>query len=133
MESPDVRRRTMQAVKSKDTAPEMIVRRLAHAMGYRFRLHRQDLPGKPDLAFLGRRKVIFVHGCFWHGHDCARGARVPKNNRAYWLKKVEGNRKRDRQNLERTTAAGWKALILWECGLRDETRLKSQVRRFLEK
>ena len=79
MESPEVRRRTMQAVKSKDTAPELLVRRLAHRMGYRFRLHRKDLPGKPDLVFPRMHKAIFVHGCFWHGHNCARGARVPKS------------------------------------------------------
>ena len=77
----------MQAVKSENTEPELAVRRLAHGMGYRFRLHRKDLPGKPDLVFPSRRKVIFVHGCFWHGHDCARGARVPVQNMAYWTKK----------------------------------------------
>src|ERR1035441_9868300 len=81
MESPEIRRRTMQAVKSKDTAPEMTVRRLAHSMGYRFRLHRKDLPGKPDLVFPRLHRALFVHGCFWAGHDCARGARVPVRNR----------------------------------------------------
>src|SRR5579864_2977074 len=95
MESPEVRRRTMQAVKSKDTAPELLVRSLAHRMGYRFRLHRKDLPGKPDLVFPGRRKAIFVHGCFWHCHDCEGEPRMPGQNRAYWKKKLTRNKQRD--------------------------------------
>jgi DNA mismatch endonuclease (patch repair protein) len=131
MESPDVRRRTMQAVKSKDTAPELTVRRLAHGMGYRFRLHRKDLPGKPDLVFPGRHRVIFVHGCFWHGHDCIRGARVPKGNRDYWVKKIARNRARDQKNLEELTAAGWTSLVVWECNMRNEKKLTTQVRDFL--
>jgi DNA mismatch endonuclease (patch repair protein) len=131
MESPEVRRRTMQAVKSKDTAPELLVRSLAHRMGYRFRLHRKDLPGKPDLVFPGRRKAIFVHGCFWHGHDCARGARVPKSNRDYWTKKIARNRERDRTACAALTHSGWRYLILWECDLGNEKGLKTQVRRFL--
>src|SRR5512135_3152476 len=88
MESAALRRRTMQAVKSKDTRPELVVRRLAHRMGYRFRLHRKDLPGTPDLVFPRLHKVVFVHGCFWHGHECARGSRVPVHNRDYWTKKI---------------------------------------------
>jgi DNA mismatch endonuclease (patch repair protein) len=131
MESPEVRRRTMQAVKSEDTAPELLVRSLTHRMGYRFRLHRKDLPGKPDLVFPGRRKAIFVHGCFWHGHDCARGARVPKSNREYWTKKIARNKKRDRAACSALTLSGWTLLILWECELADERRLKAQVRKFL--
>src|ERR1700719_94774 len=107
MESPEVRRRTMQAVKSKNTAPELLVRSLAHRMGYRFRLHRKDLPGKPDLVFPGTRKAIFVHGCFWHGHDCARGARVPKTNRDYWRAKIARNRARDLKTLAVYEAMGW--------------------------
>ena len=87
METPEVRRRTMQAVRSENTGPELAVRRLAHRMGYRFRLHRKDLPGKPDLVFPRLRKAVFVHGCFWHGHDCARGARVPVQNRTVLDKK----------------------------------------------
>ncbi len=131
MESPEVRRRTMQAVKSKDTAPELLVRSLAHRMGYRFRLHRKDLPGKPDLVFPGRRKVIFVHGCFWHGHDCARGARVPKSNRDYWTKKIARNRERDRAACAALMDSGWAYLIVWECDLGNEKGLKAQVRKFL--
>jgi DNA mismatch endonuclease (patch repair protein) len=121
----------MQAVKSKDTAPELTVRRLAHGMGYRFRLHRKDLPGKPDLVFPGRHRVIFVHGCFWHGHDCIRGARVPKGNRDYWVKKIARNRARDQKNLEELTAAGWTSLVVWECNMRNEKKLTTQVRDFL--
>jgi DNA mismatch endonuclease (patch repair protein) len=121
----------MQAVKSKDTAPELTVRRLAHRMGYRFRLHRKDLPGKPDLVFPGRHRVIFVHGCFWHGHDCIRGARVPKGNRDYWVKKIARNRARDQKNLEQLTAAGWTSLVVWECNMRNEKKLTTQVRDFL--
>lgn len=131
MESPEVRRRTMQAVKSKNTAPELLVRSLAHRMGYRFRLHRKDLPGKPDLVFPGRRKAIFVHGCFWHGHDCARGARVPKSNRDYWTKKIARNQERDRAACAALAHSGWKYLILWECDLGNEKGLKAQVRKFL--
>jgi DNA mismatch endonuclease, patch repair protein len=131
MESPEVRRRTMQAVKSKDTAPELTVRRLAHRMGYRFRLHRKDLPGKPDLVFPARHRVIFVHGCFWHGHDCARGARIPRGNRDYWLDKIARNRARDQRNLERLTAAGWTSLVVWECNMRNEKELEARVRDFL--
>ena len=130
-ETPALRSRIMRAVKGADTMPELLVRSLVHRMGYRFRLHRKDLPGKPDLVFPSLRKVIFVHGCFWHGHHCVRGARLPKNNRAYWLKKVTGNRKRDQNSLERLTEAGWTSLILWECDLRDEKGFKAQVRKFL--
>jgi DNA mismatch endonuclease, patch repair protein len=131
MESPEVRRRTMQAVKSKDTAPEMTVRRLAHGMGYRFRLHRKDLPGKPDLVFPGLHKAIFVHGCFWHGHDCARGARVPKSNRDYWITKIERNQGRDRKALTALKTAAWETIVLWECQLGDQRRLQRQLVAFL--
>jgi DNA mismatch endonuclease (patch repair protein) len=123
----------MQAVKSKDTAPERAVRRLAHGMGYRFRLHRKDLPGTPDMVFPGLHKVIFVHGCFWHGHSCSRGARVPKRNRDYWLKKIGRNRERDQNNVKRLTAIGWKSLIVWECGTGNESKLNGKIGRFLAK
>src|ERR1700679_58130 len=98
---------TMRAVKSRDTEPEMIVRRALHSMGYRFRIHRRDLPGTPDIALPGRRKVIFVHGCFWHGHECARGARVPQNKREYWTEKIRRNRTRDARAESDLIAAGW--------------------------
>lgn len=131
MESAAIRRRTMQAVKSKDTAPEMTVRRMVHRMGYRFRLHKKDLPGKPDLVFPGMHKAIFVHGCFWHGHNCARGARVPQNNHIYWLNKISRNRARDRKNVKDLLATGWKSLVVWECALLNEGGVTAQVRDFL--
>jgi DNA mismatch endonuclease, patch repair protein len=121
----------MRAVKSKNTAPELRVRRLAHAMGYRFRLHRKDLPGAPDLVFPGRRAAIFVHGCFWHGHDCARGARAPKNNAEYWQAKISRNKQRDIQAHARLIDMGWAVLTLWECELRDLADLEARLAAFL--
>jgi len=120
----------MAAVKSKNTKPEMRVRRLAHAMGYRFRLHRKDLPGSPDVVFASRRKVIFVHGCFWHGHDCARGARQPKTNAEYWRAKISRNAARDHANQEALAALGWEVLTLWECALKSIV-LEDTLRTFL--
>jgi DNA mismatch endonuclease (patch repair protein) len=131
-EDPAIRRRTMQAVKSKDTAPELTVRRMAHRMGYRFRLHRKDLPGKPDLAFPKLHKVLFVHGCFWHGHNCARGARVPVQNRDYWIEKIARNKERDIRARAALKAIGWSSLALWECQLKDADAARNIIRRFLE-
>ena len=125
------RSRIMRAVKSRDTGPELLVRRLTHRMGYRYRLHRSDLPGKPDLAFPGRRAAIFVHGCFWHGHSCKRGARAPKTNAAYWSAKVVGNAARDAEQANKLKRLGWRVLVLWECELKDEHRLTAKIRRFL--
>lgn len=122
----------MRAVRSTDTKPEMRVRRLAHRLGYRFRLHRADLPGTPDLVFAGRRKVIFVHGCFWHAHDCRRGARQPKANAGYWRAKIERNAARDVASAEALRAAGWAVLVLWECELKDETALADRLCAFLD-
>lgn len=131
METPTTRRRTMQAVRSKDTAPELVVRRLAHAMGFRFRLHRPDLAGKPDLVFSGRRKIVFVHGCFWHGHDCARGARAPKTNTVYWSAKIERNRARDEANTLALQRDGWDVQTIWECELKDTASLARRLSKFL--
>lgn len=122
----------MRAVKSRDTKPEMLVRRTVHGMGYRYRLHRKDLPGKPDLVFPKHRKAIFVHGCFWHGHDCSRGARIPKSNRSYWQKKIGRNKDRDAKSLSEMARQGWSVLTVWECQMRDEPALHSRLRRFLE-
>src|SRR5580692_9375210 len=108
----------MSRVKARDTSPEIAVRRLLHAKGYRFRLHRTDLPGKPDIVFPSRRKAIFVNGCFWHGHDCARGARIPEANRTYWESKVTRNRKRDRLQTHVLEDSGWSVLTVWECELK---------------
>ncbi len=121
----------MRAVKSRDTKPEMTVRRMVHAMGYRYGLHRKDLPGKPDLVFPSRKKIIFVNGCFWHGHDCARGARIPKSNRDYWKTKIGRNRVRDSKNHLALTKGGWDVLAVWECELREREALRERLGRFL--
>ncbi len=125
------RSRIMRAVKSRNTAPEIFVRRLVHKLGFRFRLHRKDLPGNPDIVFIGRRKAIFVHGCFWHGHSCPRGARIPKTNTEYWLAKVSRNRKRDKDVAGLLKAIGWKRLVLWECEVKQPDRLRRKVEKFL--
>lgn len=130
-ETPEQRSATMRAVKGRDTKPEMIVRRVAHALGYRFRLHRNDLPGSPDLVFPARRKAIFVHGCFWHGHDCARGSRKPKTNAAYWSAKIARNVARDARALADLETLGWDALVLWECELRPPETLTARLVRHL--
>ena len=121
----------MQAVKSKNTGPELAVRRLAHRMGYRFRLHRKDLPGKPDLVFSSRRKVIFVHGCFWHAHGC-KCARVPKSNVDYWKPKLERNQERDSMQQYRLHERGWEVLVIWECETGNCDALSVRIKAFLE-
>jgi DNA mismatch endonuclease (patch repair protein) len=121
----------MRAVKSVDTAPERLVRKLAFQLGYRYRLHSKSLPGKPDLVFTSRKKAIFVNGCFWHGHDCQRGARLPKTNTVYWRAKIENNRLRDRRVLRQIRAMGWRALVIWECRLMNEEKLEQRIARFL--
>ncbi|MCG8362899.1 MAG: DNA mismatch endonuclease Vsr [Pseudanabaenales cyanobacterium] len=122
----------MRAVKSNDTKPEMLVRQLVHSLGYRYRLHRADLPGKPDLVFSSRRKAIFVHGCFWHGHDCSRGARMPKSNTDYWRRKITRNQERDQANLVALSHQGWRTLIVWECQTKDLATLELCLTDFLE-
>ena len=126
-----LRSRTMRAVKSENTGPEMAVRRLVHRMGFRYRLHRRDLPGKPDLVFGPRKKAIFVHGCFWHGHKCKRGDRTPKSNRSYWLRKIARNIERDQEKLKELEAQGWRALVIWECELKDCDDVECRLRNFL--
>lgn len=131
-EAPDAARaRVMRAVRGRDTAPERAVRRMLHAMGYRFRLHRADLPGRPDVVLPGRRAVVFVHGCFWHGHDCRRGARAPKRNADYWAAKVARNRARDAATAAALAAAGWRVFVVWECALRDRPALAAALAAFL--
>jgi DNA mismatch endonuclease (patch repair protein) len=129
--SSEKRSAVMRRVKGKDTAPELQVRRLVWRLGARYRLHRADLPGKPDLVMAGRRLAIFVHGCFWHGHDCARGARVPKANRDYWLGKVGRNRARDVAHRSALEAKGWRVETIWECELRDDAGLEARIRSLL--
>jgi len=125
------RSRIMRAVKSRNTGPEKVVRSLAHRMGYRFRLHCANLPGKPDLTFPDRCAVVFVHGCFWHGHNCKRGARTPKTNTEYWTAKIARNVVRHHEHMSALKREGWRALVVWECQLRDEPALRSRLRRFL--
>jgi DNA mismatch endonuclease, patch repair protein len=117
----------MRAVKSRDTAPELRVRSLLHRMGYRFRLHRADLPGKPDIVLPSRRIAIFVHGCFWHGHDCERGARMPKTNTDYWIAKIGRNRERDAERQAELTALGWRVIVVWECEMKDSATLSARL------
>lgn len=126
------RSRTMRAVKSRDTTPELAVRKLVHGMGYRYRLYRENLPGKPDLVFAGRKKVVFVHGCFWHQHDCARGARTPKSNQDYWIPKLDRNQRRDRQVRSQLRRLGWKSLVIWECQTKNPKKLANRIKSFLE-
>ena len=121
----------MRAVKSRNTGPEMKVRRLVHALGRRYRLYRKDLPGKPDLVFATKRRVIFVHGCFWHGHQCPRGNRLPKTNVVYWSAKIARNRKRDAAVVVELKSHHWSPLIVWECELKDLPRLSKRLCRFL--
>ena len=118
---------TMRAVKSRDTGPELAVRRLLTKMAPGYRLCRADLPGKPDIAYGGRRLAIFVHGCFWHGHDCIRGARVPKTNRPYWQAKIARNRARDLAVAEALAALGWRTLTIHECELKDIDALRGRL------
>ena len=131
--SPQKRSAVMRQVKGKDTAPELAVRRLIWSLGGRYRLHRKDLPGKPDIVLPGRRLAVFVHGCFWHGHDCARGARVPKANRDYWVGKVGRNRARDIASRAALEASGWRVEAVWECELRDKPALEARVKGWLGK
>lgn len=124
----------MSLVRSKNTKPELRVRSIVHRAGYRFRLHRRDLPGSPDLVFPSRRKVIFVHGCFWHAHpnpNCKR-ARVPKTRVEFWSDKFAKNRARDVRSVEQLNALGWKALTLWECELTSDEAIEMRVREFLD-
>ncbi len=121
----------MRSVHGKDTVPELVVRRLVHGLGYRYSLTRQDLPGRPDLTFPSRNKVIFVHGCFWHGHSCRAGRNRPSSNRAYWIPKLDRNAARDRANAKRLRASGWGVLTIWECQLSDEERVRERIARFL--
>jgi DNA mismatch endonuclease, patch repair protein len=120
----------MRAIRSKDMQPELKVRSLVHQLGYRFRLHRKDLPGRPDLVFGPRRKVIFVHGCFWHVHNC-KAAHIPKSNQEYWGLKLERNKTRDGRNIDALKIEGWQVLVIWECETRDEDGLKVRLRAFL--
>lgn len=130
--TPKRRSENMRAIRSRDTSPEMIVRRMVHAMGYRYRLHGRGLPGKPDLVFAGRRKVIFIHGCFWHLHGACREGRIPDSRRDYWQPKLEGNRARDARNQRALRRMGWAVMVIWECQLQRGENLARRLGRFLE-
>ena len=121
----------MSRIRSRDTGPEMAVRRIVHGMGYRYRLHRSDMPGKPDLVFGPRRKVIFVHGCFWHRHEDCRLARLPKSRLEFWRPKLEANLIRDERNRYELTRKDWGVLVIWECEIKEESRLRQRIREFL--
>jgi DNA mismatch endonuclease, patch repair protein len=128
------RSRIMAAVKGKDTSPEMRVRRLVHGMGFRYRLHVQSLPGRPDLVFVGRRKIIEVAGCFWHMHGCGR-CRIPAARRGYWVAKLARNAARDKRNRRALRRAGWQVLTVWECqtAAKRLEKLRERIERFLGK
>lgn len=132
-ETPEQRSRTMRAVRSRDTAPEMIVRRFLHATGLRFRLHDRSLPGVPDLVFPSRRIALFVHGCFWHQHPGCKAADRPKSRPDYWNRKLDGNMVRDARHLVELTAAGWTAMVIWECETRDPQRLADLASKIRER
>jgi DNA mismatch endonuclease (patch repair protein) len=127
------RSQRMSRIRGKNTKPELVVRRLIHSMGYRYRTHRGDLPGKPDLVFASRRKVIFVHGCFWHRHPdpACHLARLPKSQLHFWLPKLEGNRIRDVRNQTSLKQLGWRPMVIWECQLAKTANLRRRVREFL--
>jgi DNA mismatch endonuclease, patch repair protein len=123
----------MSRIRGKDTKPEMVVRRIAFALGYRYRLHREDLPGVPDLVFPSRRKAIFVHGCFWHGHANCKVANVPKTRRAYWIGKFARNKQRDEASIRRLKEAGWGVCVIWECQTKAPALIAARVMAFLDR
>lgn len=130
--TPEERTAQMAKVRSQDTQPEMLVRCLVFKMGYRYRLHRRSLPGKPDLVFSSRRKAIFIHGCFWHGHNCRLGDRLPKTRIEFWTNEISTNRARDETNLMKLTEMGWEVLVIWECQLKESLVLEQKIIAFLD-
>ncbi|WP_273429313.1 DNA mismatch endonuclease Vsr [Marinobacter sp.] len=126
------RSKIMSSVKTKDTGPEMVVRRLLHRSGYRYRLHAKDLPGRPDLVFRSRKKVIFVHGCFWHGHEKCRFGNPPKSRLDYWLPKLQANRARDERTIRSLREQGWDVMIVWQCEVKETADLLERLVNFLE-
>jgi len=128
--TPKKRSEIMSAVRTKDTGPELLVRKLLSVQGYRYRIHQKELPGRPDIVFPGRHKAIFVHGCFWHGHRCRKG-RLPKSHLRYWRPKIAANKMRDSKNLVSLRRSGWKALVIWQCELKKGDRLMRKLKTFL--
>jgi DNA mismatch endonuclease, patch repair protein len=129
--SPERRSDNMARIRSKDTVPELLVRSLVHKLGYRFRLHRPDLPGRPDIVLPKMMKAILVHGCFWHQHRNCIDGRLPKSRRDYWLPKLMRNKHRDRENRAKLRKAGWSVLVVWDCETRDTLRLQKALLDFL--
>ncbi|MBX7252582.1 MAG: very short patch repair endonuclease [Candidatus Promineofilum sp.] len=123
----------MRRVRSKDTKPELIVRRLAHKMGYRYRLHAKELPGRPDMVFSKRKKIVFVHGCMWHGHEGCPNNRRPHSRQEYWIPKLEGNKRRDVANMASLNEQGWDVLVIWECEVGNVVELAERLAGFLGK
>jgi DNA mismatch endonuclease (patch repair protein) len=123
----------MRAIKARDTKPELIVRKLITQLGFRYRLHRKGLPGRPDLAFPGRRAIIFVHGCYWHRHSCRRGRSLPATNARFWKEKLEKNARRDKKHINALREMGWRTLVIWQCELKDLGQLSRKVQRFLDR
>ena len=130
--TPQERSQRMRRVKSRDTKPELELRRLVWRLGYRYRKNRRDVIGQPDLAFIGRKRAVFLHGCFWHRHDCPSGRRAPKSRTAFWNTKFERNIQRDALVMRKLKSAGWRALVIWECELNDCLRVERRVREFLD-
>jgi DNA mismatch endonuclease (patch repair protein) len=130
--TPERRSALMSRIRGKDTAPERVLRSALHVVGYRYRLHVKTLPGCPDLVFRKRKKVIFVHGCFWHSHAKCRLGKLPKSNLKFWGPKLEGNRKRDERNIRKLRRMGWQVLVVWQCKLRTPKDCLPKVARFLE-
>lgn len=131
--SPQKRSEAMRRIRSKDTLPEMTVRSMIHRMGYRFRLHAHNLPGKPDVVFPGRKKAIFIHGCFWHHHeDCPKGD-FPTSRTEFWIPKLLRNRQRDAEKLAALHRLGWKTLVIWQCQISNVRRLSKKIASFLDK
>ena len=122
----------MRRIRKRDTSPEMVVRRIAHALGYRFRLHRRDLPGTPDLVFPRLRKAILVHGCFWHQHQGCRLSRQPKSRLDYWLPKLKRNVARDKDGMQKLELLGWQCMVVWECQTGDESQMRRVISNFLK-
>lgn len=121
----------MSRIGQKDTKPEIVVRKLLHRMGYRYRLHRKDLPGTPDVVLPKYRKIIFVHGCFWHGHKGCSRAALPETNREFWERKIENNKTRDRLTMKELKKLGWKCFVIWQCQIKNLETLERKLRRFL--
>lgn len=129
--TPAERSENMRRIRSKDTSPELAIRKLLHHLGYRFRLHIKELPGRPDIVLPSRRCIVLVHGCFWHGHSRCREGRVPGSNVGYWSAKLEANKLRDRRNIRKLRNLGWSVLVVWECQVKDLPKVEKRLLRFL--